>query len=125
MIKDSEDFISSYLRKRPAARNAQLARIELVHHKVATNSAEPAALLSACKSYFEQNGRKQHCFSDLRKYISGLDGSLQSEFQLFTSEGISVDNSATVRAYQFFFLYTLADVHVLRRLKTPRLLSLL
>ncbi|KAL2007064.1 hypothetical protein VTN00DRAFT_8502 [Thermoascus crustaceus] len=70
--QETQTFIEGFIERQPKSRNAQLARLELVHWKVQSGSQTADDLLSACQVYLDRNSNKLYCFDDLQKYLVAL-----------------------------------------------------
>ncbi|KAK2748284.1 hypothetical protein FQN57_000942 [Myotisia sp. PD_48] len=71
-------FISTYRSKRPASRNAQLAKLELLFQGKKGSLSSTDTLLAECLHYFDDNCTKIYCFNDLKGYLDYL-GKLDSK----------------------------------------------
>ncbi|EEH47984.2 uncharacterized protein PADG_04068 [Paracoccidioides brasiliensis Pb18] len=92
--RETQIFIEDYIERRPKSRNAQLAGLDLVEQRIATQEFSMGDLLSACKKYFDRNSNKLYCFHDLRKYLIKLDLSMQDEFQAHVSQAVVAGQDA-------------------------------
>ncbi|PGH30405.1 hypothetical protein GX50_06841 [[Emmonsia] crescens] len=91
--RETQDFIAAYIKRQPKSRNAQVAALDLMEHRIATKELSLRDLLLACKEYFDRNCTKLYCFHDLCKYLIKLDRSMQDEFQVYVSEKVVADQS--------------------------------
>ncbi|KAE8394582.1 N-acetyltransferase B complex non catalytic subunit-domain-containing protein [Aspergillus alliaceus] len=86
-IADTLKFISDFLESVPKSRNAQLARLDLIHSDVLAGNSKTEELVSACQEYFDCNKNKLYCFSDLQLYMAALDKESVSKFVEYTFKG--------------------------------------
>ncbi|OJJ44687.1 hypothetical protein ASPZODRAFT_134775 [Penicilliopsis zonata CBS 506.65] len=77
---ETQRYIEDFIKAEQKSRNAQLARIDLIHWRVQSGSLAVTDLLSASQEYFKSNKRKLYCFMDLQKYLSALDQPSVSKF---------------------------------------------
>ncbi|PKX93059.1 MDM20/NAA25 family protein [Aspergillus novofumigatus IBT 16806] len=78
-------FIDEFIKAVPRSRNAQLARLDLIHWSFKSGSLKSDELITACQEYFDRNKTKLYCFVDLRKYLSDLDKGSLTEFIQYAS----------------------------------------
>ncbi|KAE8351475.1 N-acetyltransferase B complex non catalytic subunit-domain-containing protein [Aspergillus coremiiformis] len=80
-------FISDFLESVPKSRNAQLARLDLIHSGVLAGNSKMGELVFACQQYFDSNKNKLYCFSDLQLYLTALDKESVSKFVEYAFKG--------------------------------------
>ncbi|KAB8199981.1 N-acetyltransferase B complex non catalytic subunit-domain-containing protein [Aspergillus parasiticus] len=80
-------FIGDFLDVVPNSRNAQLARLDLIHSGVLAGTSKTEDLVSTCQEYFDNNKNKLYCFSDLQLYLAALDKEAVSKFVEYASKG--------------------------------------
>ncbi|KAI5282926.1 hypothetical protein KEM54_002465 [Ascosphaera aggregata] len=71
-FKDSIDFVTSYISKRPKSRNSRLCLLNLVEIGVQNGELQSADLIQHCQRYLDENGHKLYCFPDLREVLGKL-----------------------------------------------------
>ena len=71
----------------PKSRNAQLARLDLIHSGVLAGTSKTEDLVATCQEYFDSNKNKLYCFSDLQLYLAALDKEGVSKFVEYASKG--------------------------------------
>src|SRR5215471_6265223 len=91
--RETQDFIDNYVKRQPKSRNAQLASLDLVQHRVDSRYLTPEDLLSACKVYFDCNSNRLYCFHDLQRYLVKLDPILLETFLAYVSNEVVLENS--------------------------------
>lgn len=79
-------FIDNFLDAVPKSRNAQLARLDLIHSGVVAGALKTEDLVSTCQEYFDSNKNKLYCFSDLQPYLAALDKEAVSKFVEYASK---------------------------------------
>ena len=89
MERETQEFIADYVTRQPKSRNAQLASLEVIQHRVSTKNLTTTELLSECKIYFDRNSNKLYCFHDLRRYLATLDSNIQEEFLDYISNTVN------------------------------------
>ncbi|XHG00685.1 hypothetical protein AWENTII_004114 [Aspergillus wentii] len=77
---ETQDYIKEFISAEPKSRNAQLARLDLIHWGFQSGTQSTDDLLSACQEYFDNNKHKLYSFSDLQKYLPALDNASLSKF---------------------------------------------
>ncbi|GAB1191620.1 hypothetical protein APSETT444_000800 [Aspergillus pseudonomiae] len=80
-------FIGDFLDVVPKSRNAQLARLDLIHSGVLAGTSKTEDLVATCQEYFDSNKNKLYCFSDLQLYLAALDKEGVSKFVEYASKG--------------------------------------
>lgn len=71
--KESLDFIQKFIDFQPKSRNAQLARLDLIHWDFLSGNLKDEELFAACQEYLDRNKTKLYCFADLIKYLAVLN----------------------------------------------------
>ncbi|KAI3006216.1 hypothetical protein CBS147346_3844 [Aspergillus niger] len=66
-------FVDEFVAAVPKSRNAQLARLDLMHWTFQAGNLKADDLVTACQEYFDRNKHKLYCFGDLRSYVPALD----------------------------------------------------
>ncbi|KNG84116.1 cytoskeleton organization protein (Dec1) [Aspergillus nomiae NRRL 13137] len=80
-------FIGDFLDAVPKSRNAQLARLDLIHSGVLAGTSKTEDLVATCQEYFDSNKNKLYCFSDLQLYLAALDKEGVSKLVEYASKG--------------------------------------
>ncbi|GJP87757.1 cytoskeleton organization protein [Aspergillus niger] len=69
----TQKFVDEFVAAVPKSRNAQLARLDLMHWTFQAGNLKADDLVTACQEYFDRNKHKLYCFGDLRSYVPALD----------------------------------------------------
>lgn len=78
-------FVDEFVAAVPKSRNAQLARLDLMHWSFQAGVLKAEDLITACQEYFDRNKHKLYCFGDLRSYVPTLDKSAALKFVEYVS----------------------------------------
>ncbi|KAL2867944.1 MDM20/NAA25 family protein [Aspergillus lucknowensis] len=78
--------VTEFIASQPKSRNAQLARLDLMHANFQSGSLTQEDLVSACQVYFDHSQSKLYCFSDLLGYLPSLDRGSVSKFVKYASD---------------------------------------
>ncbi|KAL2215610.1 cytoskeleton organization protein [Thermoascus aurantiacus ATCC 26904] len=92
-VQDVQTFIEEFIERQPKSRNAQLARLDMVHWRVQSGAQTADDLLSACQLYFDRNSNRLYCFEDLQKYLVALGKDLVSKFLDHVSSHVDEQSS--------------------------------
>ncbi|PYI06608.1 hypothetical protein BO78DRAFT_343164 [Aspergillus sclerotiicarbonarius CBS 121057] len=84
---ETQKFLDDFIAAAPKSRNAQLARLDLVHWSFQSGNLKSDDLISACQEYFDHNKHKLYCFGDLRSYVPALDKPFLLKFVEHVSKG--------------------------------------
>ncbi|PLB54463.1 cytoskeleton organization protein [Aspergillus steynii IBT 23096] len=85
-LAETQKFIDGFIEYEPKSRNAQLARLDLIHFNFQSGSLKADELVAACQGYFYLNKNKLYCFGDLQTYLSALDKDSLSKFVEYTAK---------------------------------------
>lgn len=88
-----QTFIEEFIERQPKSRNAQLARLDMVHWRVQSGAQTADDLLSACQLYFDRSSNRLYCFEDLQKYLVALGKDLVSKFLDHVSSHVDEQSS--------------------------------
>ncbi|KAH8428707.1 MDM20/NAA25 family protein [Aspergillus melleus] len=86
-LEETQKFINGFIESEPKSRNAQLARLDLIHFQFQSGNLKADELVAACQEYFDRNKNKLYCFGDLQTYLSALDKDALSKFVEYTIQG--------------------------------------
>ncbi|KKK20685.1 hypothetical protein ARAM_000334 [Aspergillus rambellii] len=120
---ETQKFIADYINALPRSRNARLAQLDLTHSNFQSGTVDLNTLLSTCQEYFNHSKNKLYCFSDLIKYLPGLDKPSLSKFIQYAFDtqgqpdekgpfrGVAMINALKL---EYCFLITLDEASVSR-----------
>ncbi|KAL4927148.1 MDM20/NAA25 family protein [Aspergillus undulatus] len=91
---ETQKFISQFIESQPKSRNAQLARLDLVHSSFQSGALKQNKLLSGCEAYFDHSKSKLFCFGDLLSYIPSLDKASITKFVEYASKAAAQSEEA-------------------------------
>lgn len=117
-IKETQDFLQDFIRRQPRSRNAQLANLDLIQHRITIGDQTSADLLSACQTYFDTNCSKLYCFEDLQKYLVTFDTETSTAFHKHASNNEKVREGQTSTQEVFIYDYN-TKLNLRSRMNSP------